>query len=143
MVTKQRRLQLAELMGTPSLKDEPEAPKVEKSDGFAKQMIEKIVQNIQLFVNKVHVRYEDSISSPGVRGLPLCDACGLTCALQSTFCAGLTLELLHAQSANEKWEPTFLTLVTKIVNKVFGSLFCVSRHIVHCKRCYDVSPREF
>lgn len=70
MVTKQRRLQLAELMGTPSLKDEPEAPKVEKSDGFAKQMIEKIVQNIQLFVNKVHVRYEDSISSPGVRGLP-------------------------------------------------------------------------
>ena len=37
---------------------------------------------------------------------------------KSTFCAGITLELLHAQSANEKWEPTFLSVVTKIVNKV-------------------------
>lgn len=64
LITKQRRLQLAELMGTPGSKDEAGAtPKPEQADGFAKQMVEKIVQNIQLFVNKVHLRYEDSISS--------------------------------------------------------------------------------
>ena len=51
-------------MGTPGSKDEAGAtPKPEQADGFAKQMVEKIVQNIQLFVNKVHLRYEDSISS--------------------------------------------------------------------------------
>ena len=49
--------------------------------------------------------------------------------LQSTFSAGLTLELLHAQSANEKWEPTFLSVVTKIVNKVSLTQSYICTHL--------------
>jgi len=69
-------------------------------DSFAKKMIMKIVNNIQVYIDKVHIRYEDDLST------------------DHPFTFGITLESLYAQSTNDKWEPTFISTPEKLVHKL-------------------------
>ncbi|XP_028393538.1 vacuolar protein sorting-associated protein 13D-like [Dendronephthya gigantea] len=50
-----------------------------------------IMENLQLVVNDVHVRYEDNILNP-----------------ENPFAVGITIEKLAMESANQNWEPEFL-----------------------------------
>jgi vacuolar protein sorting-associated protein 13A/C len=65
------------------------------------EMVTRIVENLQIFVDDIHIRYEDTVSSP----IP--------------FSFGITLEGAHFQSADENWAPT-TTFETgrPVINKV-------------------------
>ncbi|KAG9547459.1 vacuolar protein sorting-associated protein 13, partial [Aureobasidium melanogenum] len=63
----------------------------QKNQSFTASLVTAIVDNLQISVKNVHVRYEDSISDPG-----------------HPFAAGLTLQELSAVSTDENWKPTFI-----------------------------------
>jgi vacuolar protein sorting-associated protein 13A/C len=63
----------------------------EKNQSFTASLVTAIVDNLQISVKNVHIRYEDSISDPG-----------------HPFAAGLTLQELSAVSTDENWKPTFI-----------------------------------
>jgi len=68
-----------------------------QSEGFFDRMIAKVVNNIQIFVDKVHIRYEDDPTSSSSAK-----------PNQSPFSFGITLSSFHAQTTDEQWKPTFL-----------------------------------
>jgi vacuolar protein sorting-associated protein 13A/C len=63
----------------------------QKSQSFTDSLVTKIVDNLQITVKNIHVRYEDSISAPG-----------------HPFALGLTLEEFSAISTNGSWKPTYI-----------------------------------
>jgi len=40
-----------------------------KSQGFAESVVTKIIDNLQISVKNIHIRYEDSTSNPGVSSI--------------------------------------------------------------------------
>ncbi|KUI67657.1 Vacuolar protein sorting-associated protein 13 [Cytospora mali] len=62
-----------------------------KSQSFTESLVAKIVDNLQVTVKNIHVRYEDSISAPG-----------------HPFALGVTLEEFSAVSTDGNWKPTFI-----------------------------------
>jgi hypothetical protein len=101
---KQQRLQLAELLGL----DKPEQQgnkndekDKKKDDGFFSRMAMKVVDNVQIFLDNIHIRYEDDVSNK-----------------ESPFAFGITLDSLHAQSCNGSWEPAFLAVGEDVIHKL-------------------------
>lgn len=87
---KMEKLDSAELLkerNTDGMSPEEQA----KNQTFAASLTTAIVDNLQISVKSVHIRYEDSISDPG-----------------HPFAAGLTLSELSAVSTDENWKPTFI-----------------------------------
>ncbi|KAJ8122891.1 hypothetical protein ONZ43_g1029 [Nemania bipapillata] len=72
-----------------------------KSQSFTESLVTKIVDNLQVTVKNIHVRYEDSISAPG-----------------HPFALGLTLEEFSAISTDGQWEPTFIQNATNTTHKL-------------------------
>lgn len=58
---------------------------------YGASFIGTIVENLQLTVRDVHIRYEDDVSAAG-----------------ATFAAGLTLERLTARTCDAAWAPRFV-----------------------------------
>lgn len=67
------------------------AEEQQKNQTFTASLVTAIVDNLQISVKNVHVRYEDSISDPG-----------------HPFAVGMTLSELSAVSTDENWKPTFI-----------------------------------
>ncbi|KAG9239707.1 putative vacuolar protein sorting-associated protein 13 [Amylocarpus encephaloides] len=63
----------------------------QKNQSFTESLVTKIVDNLQIRVKNIHVRYEDSISAPG-----------------HPFSLGLTLEEFSAVSTDGEWKPTYI-----------------------------------
>jgi vacuolar protein sorting-associated protein 13A/C len=63
----------------------------QKNQSFTDSLVTKIVDNLQITVKNIHVRYEDSISAPG-----------------HPFALGLTLEEFSAVSTDGEWKPTYI-----------------------------------
>lgn len=63
----------------------------QKSQSFTENLVTKIVDNLQITVKNIHVRYEDSISTPG-----------------HPFAVGLTLQEFSAISTDGSWQPTYI-----------------------------------
>uniref|UniRef100_A0A1B0D2C6 Uncharacterized protein n=1 Tax=Phlebotomus papatasi TaxID=29031 RepID=A0A1B0D2C6_PHLPP len=57
---------------------------------FGTSLVTNIVENLQLKISDVHIRYEDSITVPNHR-----------------FACGITVEWLSAQSCDSNWQPGF------------------------------------
>jgi vacuolar protein sorting-associated protein 13A/C len=72
-----------------------------KSQSFTQSLVTKIVDNIQVTVKNIHVRYEDSISAPG-----------------HPFALGVTLEEFSAVSTDGEWRPTFIQDSRKTSHKL-------------------------
>ncbi|OAA57995.1 vacuolar protein sorting-associated protein vps13 [Niveomyces insectorum RCEF 264] len=72
-----------------------------KSQSFTQSLVTKIVDNIQISVKNIHVRYEDSISAPG-----------------HPFALGVTLEEFSAVSTDESWLPAFIQTAVKSTHKL-------------------------
>lgn len=72
-----------------------------KSQSFTDSLVTKIVDNLQVTVRNIHVRYEDSISAPG-----------------HPFALGVTLEEFSAVSTDGEWKPTFIQDSTKTTHKL-------------------------
>jgi vacuolar protein sorting-associated protein 13A/C len=67
------------------------AEEQQKSQSFTASMITAIVDNVQVSVKNIHIRYEDSIADPG-----------------HPFALGITLADFSAVSTDENWKPTFI-----------------------------------
>lgn len=72
-----------------------------KSQSFTESLVTKIVDNLQVTVKNIHVRYEDSISAPG-----------------HPFALGVTLEEFSAVSTDGEWQPTFIQNTSKTTHKL-------------------------
>ncbi|KAI1324409.1 vacuolar protein sorting-associated protein 13 [Xylariaceae sp. FL0255] len=72
-----------------------------KSQSFTASLVTKIVDNLQVTVKNIHVRYEDSISAPG-----------------HPFALGVTLEEFSAVSTDGQWSPTFIQNTSQTTHKL-------------------------
>lgn len=72
-----------------------------KSQSFTDSLVTKIVDNLQVTVKNIHVRYEDSISAPG-----------------HPFALGVTLEEFSAVSTDGNWKPMFIQDTSKTSHKL-------------------------
>ncbi|KAK3196447.1 Vacuolar protein sorting-associated protein 13 [Lecanicillium sp. MT-2017a] len=73
----------------------------QKNQSFTQSLVTKIVDNLQVTVKNIHVRYEDSISAPG-----------------HPFALGLTLEEFSAVSTDGQWKPTFIQDSSNVTHKL-------------------------
>ncbi|TIB10448.1 hypothetical protein E3P92_03204 [Wallemia ichthyophaga] len=88
---KQERLDSAELLlnsqASPGISPEDE----KKNESFANSLVTKILNNLQLVIENIHIRYQDSISHHN-----------------QLFAVGLTLSGFSAVSTDSNWLPTFI-----------------------------------
>ena len=103
---KMEKLENAELLkerNTEGLSQEEQ----QKNQSFMDSMVTAIVDNLQITIKNIHLRYEDSIAAPG-----------------HPFALGLTLKEFSAVSTDENWTPTMITGSSKTTHKLatLGSL---------------------
>ncbi|KAF9431274.1 hypothetical protein BGZ94_003589 [Podila epigama] len=96
---KEDRLANAELLSTKPNSGMDDEEK--KNATFLNQLITKVVDNLQVSINNIHVRYEDKLSDPN-----------------HPFSAGLTLSQLSAVSTDGEWVPTFIHDETNTIHKL-------------------------
>lgn len=79
----------------------------QKQQTFTAALTTSIIDNVQIQVKNVHIRYEDAISDPG-----------------HPFAAGITLQELSAVSTDENWKPTWIQGASVTTHKLatLGSL---------------------
>jgi vacuolar protein sorting-associated protein 13A/C len=77
------------------------AEEQQKTQSFTQSFVTAIVDNVQISVKNVHIRYEDSISDPG-----------------HPFAAGITLEGFDAVSTDDGWQPTFIQSTSDTTHKL-------------------------
>ncbi|KAH7930968.1 vacuolar protein sorting-associated protein 13 [Leucogyrophana mollusca] len=98
--TKAERLENAELLHMRG-QAEVSAEGSPQSQGLWASLTAKIINNLQVTVKNIHVRYEDKMSVPG-----------------HPFAAGITLAGFTAESVNEKWEPAFIESTAGAIHKL-------------------------
>lgn len=92
--TKRRKLQVNELLsGDPTKETKKQQTEVEEEEKqtYTQLLIKTVIDNLQVFVKKIHFRYEDDISNPNRK-----------------FAIGFTLENFRAESCDENWKAKFL-----------------------------------
>ncbi|KAF4122047.1 vacuolar protein sorting-associated protein 13A/C [Geosmithia morbida] len=72
-----------------------------KNQSFTESLVTKVVDNLQVTVRNIHVRYEDSISAPG-----------------HPFALGVTLQEFSAVSTDGEWKPTFIQNSGDVTHKL-------------------------
>jgi vacuolar protein sorting-associated protein 13A/C len=72
-----------------------------KSQSFTQSLTTAIVDNLQVSIKNVHLRYEDSIATPG-----------------HPFAVGLTLKEMSAVSTDSDWRPTFIQSTSGTTHKL-------------------------
>ncbi|SCW01107.1 LAFE_0D05226g1_1 [Lachancea fermentati] len=96
---KLQRLDELELLkrSQPQANEDPE-----KNESFTQSLITKIVDNLQVSIKNIHIRYEDM---DGVFS-------------KTPYSVGITLSELSAVSTDEKWEPSFISITKAITHKL-------------------------
>jgi len=69
------------------------------ADTFAEKLITQIIKNVQIRIESIHVRYEDSVTNPN-----------------SPFAFGAVLKSLHVQTTDKNWK---LAIITETVNVIY------------------------
>eukprot|EP01059_Diplonema_ambulator_P035086 TRINITY_DN8153_c0_g1_i8.p1 TRINITY_DN8153_c0_g1~~TRINITY_DN8153_c0_g1_i8.p1 ORF type:complete len:3703 (+),score=1207.62 TRINITY_DN8153_c0_g1_i8:649-11109(+) len=72
----------------------------EKAASFTERLQETIVNNIQIDISSIHLRFEDDVTNPS-----------------NVYTMGICLESLQVYSTTEDWKRAFVTTVKDIVNK--------------------------
>jgi len=106
--TKLKMLQLAELTKA-DMPEQPESEEAKKKreeaeksgPGYLERLVMQIVDNVQVYIDRVHVRYEDAVSTK-----------------KGAFAVGITLDHIHMQSTDAEWKPTFLTVGSAVMYKL-------------------------
>ena len=99
-VLKMEKLDSAELLKERSTEGMTEEEQ-KKNQSFTSSFITAIVDNVQVSVQNIHIRYEDSISDPG-----------------HPFALGITLEGFDAVSTDENWKATFIQSSSDTTHKL-------------------------
>ncbi|XP_006454344.1 hypothetical protein AGABI2DRAFT_114096 [Agaricus bisporus var. bisporus H97] len=96
---KAERLENAELL---HIQTQPaEMQDSEQTQGLWQSLLNKVINNVQITVKNIHVRYEDKLSVPG-----------------HPFAMGLTLANFSAVSVNEHWQPAFIESTAGLIHKL-------------------------
>jgi len=97
---KAERLENAELL---HVRGQAEAQTADstQSQGLIQSLIAKVINNVQVTVKNIHIRYEDNISVPG-----------------HPFAAGVTLAGFTAVSVNDNWETAFIESTAGAIHKL-------------------------
>lgn len=102
---RRQRLKMEKLDSAELLKDRSQEglsqEEQKKSQSFTQSLVTKIVDNLQISVKNIHIRYEDSISAPG-----------------HPFALGITLEEFSAVSTDDGWRPAFIQAISKSSHKL-------------------------
>ncbi|KAJ7254114.1 hypothetical protein B0H12DRAFT_1202424 [Mycena haematopus] len=73
----------------------------QQSQGLVQSLMAKIINNLQITVKNIHIRYEDKLSVPG-----------------HPFAAGVTLAGFTAVSVNGEWQPAFIESTAGAIHKL-------------------------
>ncbi len=73
----------------------------QKSQSFTESVTTAIVDNLQISVKNIHIRYEDSIASPG-----------------HPYAVGLTIQEFSAVSTDKDWRPSYIQSTSDTTNKL-------------------------
>jgi len=73
----------------------------QENTGYFETLTLKIINNLQIYVDNVHVRYEDSVSNKS-----------------EPFALGLMLQSIHIQSTDADWTPNFVVIQEAIMRKL-------------------------
>lgn len=96
---KAERLESAELL---HMKGQAETqPDSVQTQGLIQSLITKVINNLQVTVKNIHIRYEDSLSVPG-----------------HPFSAGVTLAGFTAVSVDKQWKPVFIESTAGAIHKL-------------------------
>lgn len=74
---------------------------IKKNQSFTESLVTKIVDNLQVTIKNIHIRYEDFSSVP-----------------HHPFSLGFTLAELSAVSTDDNWDPIFIQDVTDLTRKL-------------------------
>lgn len=96
---KMEKLENAELLKQKSEEVSPEEQ--QKSQSFTESLTTAIVDNLQVSIKNIHIRYEDAISTES-----------------HPFALGLTLKELSAVSTDSDWNPSFIQSTSGTTNKL-------------------------
>ncbi|KAG7450519.1 vacuolar protein sorting-associated protein 13 [Guyanagaster necrorhizus] len=97
---KAERLQNAELLHMRG-QAETSSDSSPQNQGLWQSLMAKVINNLQVTVKNIHIRYEDKLSVPG-----------------HPFAAGLTLAGFEAVSVNEEWQPSFIESTAGAIHKL-------------------------
>ncbi|KAI9292119.1 vacuolar protein sorting-associated protein vps13 [Neoconidiobolus thromboides FSU 785] len=95
---KQEKLETSELM---LFKNNTSQEEDAKQSSFTTQLVTKILDNLQVSIENIHLRYEDSISNPG-----------------HLFAIGVTLSQISAVSTDENWNEAIIDSASKVIHKL-------------------------
>ncbi|KAG8963047.1 hypothetical protein FRC03_003482 [Tulasnella sp. 419] len=98
---KQERLSSAELIQSRSKMDMPSSEDDQKQKAVNDSITNKVINNLQITVRNVHIRYEDKLSVP-----------------DHPFAAGVTLREFSAQTTDGEWKPTFIQSSAGAIHKL-------------------------
>lgn len=102
---RKQRLKMEKLDSAELLKERSQeglsSEEQKRTQSFTESLVTKIVDNLQVTVRNIHVRYEDAISAPG-----------------HPFALGVTLEEFSAVSTDGEWNPTFIHGHDKTTHKL-------------------------
>ncbi|KAG9314366.1 N-terminal region of Chorein, a TM vesicle-mediated sorter-domain-containing protein [Chiua virens] len=102
---KQERLESADLLHMRGQAEVSSADTSPQSQGLWASLTAKIINNVQVTVKNIHIRYEDKLSVPG-----------------HPFAAGITLASFAIRSVNECWEPAFIESTAGAIHKLSSLL---------------------
>ncbi|KAL7754164.1 Vacuolar protein sorting-associated protein 13 [Sorochytrium milnesiophthora] len=95
---KQERLATLDIIQTPAASEVEESA---NSTSFTAQLLTKVIDNLQISINNIHVRYEDFCSNA-----------------KRTFSVGITLHSLSIVSADENWVESFIDIAANHTRKI-------------------------
>ncbi|PRT56259.1 Vacuolar protein sorting-associated protein 13 [Wickerhamiella sorbophila] len=95
--TKLDKLELWELSQRSASSDPAET----QNQNFVGSLVTKVIDNLQITIKNIHLRYEDSETVPS-----------------HPFATGITLAELSAVSTNKDWVPEFISEVTAVTHKL-------------------------
>ncbi|KAG6890404.1 hypothetical protein C0995_008758 [Termitomyces sp. Mi166 len=127
---KLERLENAELLHMRSQTEAPgttfENQAAQTSQGLWESLIAKVINNLQITVKNIHIRYEDNLSVPG-----------------HPFAAGVTLSGFTAVSVNENWKPAFIESTAGAIHKLANLESLALYFDTDSRSLAQLSPVEF
>eukprot|EP01132_Coremiostelium_polycephalum_P010231 gene10231-12547_t len=100
---KSKDQQQDENLDQPQQQQQEEQSNKKKKDTFKEKLITKIINNVQVIVENVHIRYEDRNNDRDIA-------------------IGICLDRLYVQSADNDWKPTFIDSNSNVSNDVLNKL---------------------
>ena len=97
---KMEKLENAELLKQRNLEGASQEEQ-QKHQSFTQSVTTAIIDNLQISIKRIHIRYEDAIATPG-----------------KPFALGFTLKELSAVSTDQDWRPTFIQATSETSRKL-------------------------